>query len=480
MVKLGRRLGGVLATLLVLSMMAPMAVRADVNGPLIINSEVLATTGVPESRAAYHLVVQATSWVGSPYRYVLTVGNFSPWPMIALHILDRYVPGDATPREIDHEWFPKRLDPGQVASTAIEFPDGPLPDGCHQIEISLAAGLGTVLMDCSAPGATTIWDVPLSEAMQSYLTQPPLTRTDPEGRSKLGIHVTNRSVPNLAEFIARAQPAVVVAVEDVGWLAEVKAASPQTVTIARFMETNQALEGDPVERANEFVANNAKRYLENPAVDYWLGWNEPVIDGVEQMKWFAAFEVARTEAMAKLGLKAAVGNFGVGNPEADEFGAFLPAVAVAKEYGGILAVHEYAAPTLHDGVGAGIPGLEASSDYGALTLRYRYWYDHYLRVKDLVVPVVITEAGIDGGVLRSESSGLAGWRDFAPNWPEAASHGIVDLYAEQLSWYDDQLRRDPYVLGFAIFNVGDIDGKWKSFDVTEILPQLANLIASKG
>jgi len=477
MVKLGRRLCGVLALLLVLAV-APMAVSADLNGPLVINSQVLSTTSVPASPVAYNLMVQATSWLGSPYRYIVVVGNLSPWPMVAMRVLDRYVPGDATPVEIDREWFPKRLNPGQVASIVFEFPDGPLVDGCHQIEISLADGLSTVLMDCSAPGATTVWYVPLSEDMQSYLSQPLLTQDAPVGRSKLGVHVTNKSVPNLGVFLTKAKPAVVVAVEDVGWLADVKAVSPKTVTLARFMETDQTLEGDPVERAEQFVAANAARYQANPSVDYWLGWNEPVVKNVEQMKWFAAFEAARVVAMDRLGLKVAVGNFGVGNPEADEFQAFLPAIAAAKKYGGILALHEYSAPTLRDGMGAGIPGLEASEDYGALTLRYRYWYDHYLRVKELVVPLVITEAGIDGGVLRSEGPGLGGWRDFAPSWSASATEA-VDAYTAQLSWYDDQLRRDPYVLGFAVFNVGTLDGRWRSFDVTDILPQLGGLVSSK-
>jgi len=55
----------------------------------------------------------------------------------------------------------------------------------------------------------------------------------------------------------------------------------------------------------------------------------------------------------------------------------------------------------------------------------------------------------------------------------------VDAYIAQLSWYDDQLRRDPYVLGFAVFNVGTLDGRWRSFDVTDILPQLGGLVSSK-
>ena len=58
--------------------------------------------------------------------------------------------------------------------------------------------------------------------------------------------------------------------------------------------------------------------------------------------------------------------------------------------------------------------------------------------------------------------------------PEATA-----AYLEQLSWYDDELRRDPYVIGFAIFNAGSPGGNWASFDITDILPQLAGLVNSK-
>lgn len=53
-------------------------------------------------------------------------------------------------------------------------------------------------------------------------------------------------------------------------------------------------------------------------------------------------------------------------------------------------------------------------------------------------------------------------------------------YLQQLSWYDDELRRDSYVLGFAVFNVGGSSGQWASFDVTNILPQMADLISDKS
>ena len=441
----------------------------------------LVTVEIPESEWPHSLLVQATSWVGPSYEYVLTLANFSPWPMPSLYVLDRYFPDDPEQKEIAQEWIAGRLEPGESASFVFSFPEGSVPRSCHQLEISLADGIGFILMDCSPPGATTIWNVGLTEEMEAYLVEPPLTVPQPSGPSKLGIHVTRNSSPMIMEYVRAAHPAVVVAVGDLGWLAEVKEVSPETVTIGRFAEGDQTIEGDPTSRAREFVNAHAENYLANPGVDYWLGWNEPVFDDVWQVEWYAIFEAERTLAMAELGLKVAVGNFSAGTPEASEFEAFLPALGLVKEYGGILAVHEYSAPTLNTGVGAAIPGHEGGQRYGALTLRYRYWYEHYLRPNDLVLPLVVTEAGIDGGVLREEDISLMGWRDFSKkDLPAPLPAQTPGTYLQQLSWYDDELRCDPYVIGFAVFNVGDSEGRWASFDVTNMLPRVADLVRDKG
>lgn len=63
---------------------------------------------------------------------------------------------------------------------------------------------------------------------------------------------------------------------------------------------------------------------------------------------------------------------------------------------------------------------------------------------------------------------------------EVPSATATEWYANQLSWYDDELRRDPHVLGFAVFNAGDSSGDWASFDVTSILSRLAELVNGKG
>ncbi|NLG48634.1 MAG: hypothetical protein GX552_00820 [Chloroflexi bacterium] len=480
-----KRLSYITLAIVVLFSAARLAARADVNDPRVIEAEVLVTADMPQAREPANLMVQATSWVGAEHRYVLTLGNFSPWPIPALRVFHRYFSAQSEQDELTYEWLPDRLEPGQVASLAIELPPDPLPDACHQLEIHIADGLDTFLVDCSPAGATTVWNVPLTDEMRDYLSEPALTMPEPENGSKLGIHVTANSSPQIMDFVRDAQPAIVVAVGDLGWLADVKEESPETITVARFPQEDQTIKGDPVERAREFVEDHAARYLANPGVDYWMGWNEPTIDNVEQMRWYAAFESERTRAMAELGLKVAVGNFPAGTPEAHEFKTFLPALAVAKKHGGVLALHEYSAPTLLDGVGADIPGLDGTDNHGALTLRYRFWYDHYLRPNNLVLPLVITEAGIDGGVLPPQETGLMGWRDFYK--PEPGAKAVEEIpeyatqeYLDQLSWYDDQLRCDPYVLGFGIFNVGGEDSQWKSFDITSILPNLAELVCAKS
>jgi len=445
-----------------------MSVFARVDDPLIIDPEVLYTGPIGEIPTDYAIIVQATSLRGQPHRYILTVTNTTPWPIPSLHVLDRYTPENVEEEELSQEWFAGAVQADESISVCFTYDQGPLIGGCHQLEISIADGLSTILMDCSAPGATTVWQVPITYDMADYMQEEALTLDEPTGPSKIGLHVTRNSSPAIMEFITETQPSVVVAVGDLGWLADVKAISPDTTTLGRLEEGDQSFDGDPKERAREFVAQNAGVYLSNPAVDYWLGWNEPTIDGEEKMLWYAQFESERVIAMAELGFKTAIGNFSVGVPEPDTFDDFLSAVETAQSYDGILALHEYSAPDMWSGVGSGVPGLSLGSDYGSLTLRYRIWYDNYLRPAGLVIPLAITEAGIDGGVLAEDLS-FGGWKDAMTDYQ----------YLEQLSWYDDELRRDPYVLGMAVFNAGDDSGDWESFDVTDLLSDLANITESK-
>ena len=113
--------------------------------------------------------------------------------------------------------------------------------------------------------------------------------------------------------------------------------------------------------------------MQHPYVDYWEGWNEPD-PNLDRMEWYARFEAERVRQLAAHGLRAAVGGFSTGVPELDEFALFVPAIEAAKAHGGILTLHEYAAPDLTFLYGDPLPGLPAYPDRGPLLFRYRWFY----------------------------------------------------------------------------------------------------------
>jgi hypothetical protein len=300
------------------------------------------------------------------------------------------------------------------------------------------------------------------------------------GRSKLGLHVIRNNPPDIMEFIRRTKPAVIKGLGGFGWATDVKRVSPETVTVGRLLEDADEgiMEGDPEKFAQDFVARHVEEYLLNPGVDYWEGWNEPVPG--PHMAWYARFEAERTRRMADHGLRVAIGGFATGTPEWDQFVEFLPAVQVALAHGGILTLHEYAAPTLDYRMGQALPGHPAYPNRGLLMLRYRWWYEDLLKPRGLIIPLVISEGGIDGQVQQDLAPPGLGWRDFTKYW---ARKGLgkdgAQAYIQQLAWYDRQLQQDDYVIGVAIFTAGSPRGHWPSFDITAILPALAEYAVSQ-
>ena len=139
----------------------------------------------------------------------------------------------------------------------------------------------------------------------------------------MGIHVARPNSPAILEFVcAAAQPAVVKGVDDLGFLAEVKAASPTTVTIGRFSVDPQDYGGEPEPAAAALIARQLPQLLQHPYVDYWEGWNEPD-PNLDRMEWYARFEAERVRQLAQYGLRAAVGGFSTGVPELNEFELFV-------------------------------------------------------------------------------------------------------------------------------------------------------------
>lgn len=312
-----------------------------------------------------------------------------------------------------------------------------------------------------------------SSGISAAFPYPPITTG-----SKLGIHVIRNNDPGIMNFVRSARPAVIKVVDDLGFLEEVKRVSPQTVTIGRVNDPIQNITGNPEEEARKYVQKHLRQYLANRAyVDYWEGWNEPD-PGLEGMGWYARFEAQRVREMARYGLRTAVGGFATGVPELDEFALFVPAIEAALQYGGILTLHEYGAPEMTYLYGAALPGYPAYPDRGALTFRYRWFYREILEPAGLVIPLAITEAGIDGIIGNRPGPSGYGWKDFQQygvqrGWGQTG----VEAFINQLAWYDRGVREDPYVIGFTVFTAGPI-GHWREYDINGILPQLADHVNS--
>ena len=310
----------------------------------------------------------------------------------------------------------------------------------------------------------------------SYI--PDLPPTNDLGPSKLGLHVIRNNDAGINEFVRRGQPAVIKAVDSFGYVAEIKKMSPRTIVVGRFNTSLQLYEGSPEEAAQEFVEDQIDQYIANPAIDYWEGYNEPD-PNLEHMAWYARFEQERVRLLAQHGYKAAVGGFSTGVPELDEFVLFLPAIETAIEHRGILTLHEYSAPDMTYLYGDPLPGYPAYPDRGSLTFRYRWYYREILEPAGLVIPLVISEAGIDGIIGNRPGPKGKGWEDFTDYWREQGwgSDG-AEAFIKQLAWYDNGVRQDGYVIGFTVFTAGGHD-YWDNYDINKILPQLTEYVISQ-
>jgi len=72
-----------------------------------------------------------------------------------------------------------------------------------------------------------------------------------------------------------------------------------------------------------------------------------------------------------------------------------------------------------------------------------------------------------------------GWLDFRDYWRDSGlGEDGTQAYLRQLAWYDAELQRDDYVLGFAVFTAGAMNDDWESYDITGILRHIATYIVA--
>ena len=285
------------------------------------------------------------------------------------------------------------------------------------------------------------------------------------GYGLLGAHV-NTTATGIPELFSEWQPPLVVLLDHSSVWHDVKAASPHTIFVGRvYQEFEPDLSDpdfDPIEAASEHcdsVLPWAERM--GKTCSYWQGINEPIIASAEAMKRLAEFDAERVRILSREGFRAVVGTFSVGTPELYYWNYFVPALEAARQYHGALALHQYAWPT-----------LDENSTWLALRHRKVYegdpehlWEGLPEHLKSL--PLLITECGLDG--LIEPGPPPRGWRTLYAQAPLE--------YLRQLSWYDAELQKDPYVMGAAIYCCGVADKTWHSYD---IWPGIAKMLAREA
>lgn len=395
-------------------------------------------------------------------------------------VLVTLTPGDAAEQPAE---APPATDAATPAASASET--APPPTDAPPTTVPATNAPPTDIPPTTPPPATDAPTVPPATE-PSRANWPPALAAP--GRSKMGIHVLLVDDPRIVEFVGVAKPRVIKVLDEFDWLVEARALSPETIVLGRHtaVPNRAVLDNKPPDQypnPEQFAAEFINQYLNDYAryrneVDYWEGWNEFLPQNPDEWAWFAAFEAARACQMQSLGFRAAVGSFSTGTPEWADMARFMPALEAADRCGAIFTLHEYGAPLMTDGAFTSIPGAPASLNAiaGALTLRYRYWYEGYIKPRGLNVPLVISEAGVDGGVAPGcPADPRQGWLGCVNDWQQA---GLTDppwqVYIDQLNWYDAQTQQDDYVLGFTVFTAGSNDNPaWISFSINDLLVPMA-------
>ena len=122
-----------------------------------------------------------------------------------------------------------------------------------------------------------------------------------------------------------------------------------------------------------------------------------------------------------------------------------------------------------------LPGYPAYPDRGSLTFRYRWFFREFLEPGGMVIPLVISEAGIDGIIGNRPGPPGLGWWDFQSYWEQLGLGATGrEAFINQLAWYDAGVRQDGYLIGFTIFTAGGF-GYWENYDINPLLPATCRL-----
>ncbi|MBI2908511.1 MAG: hypothetical protein HYX92_12775 [Chloroflexi bacterium] len=257
----------------------------------------------------------------------------------------------------------------------------------------------------------------------------PVTR-----HSKMGVGVYSMGGGHLIHALKRIQPGVILLMDpDPAFARDVRKLFPNAFIVGRRYFREQPLDNPQLrgERAADHVAALAAPL--KGVVNAWVSYNEPLMSGdYEAYKLYNTFQVAFARKLqGTYGIPAVAANDGIGSIwPADYVKYFADAVRESTYFG----VHAY-------------PDLKSVS-----MKEEAEW--HVLRYR--LIHLALSQQGIERPFIITES-GLA---DGFPGY--TTEHG----FANDLAWFTNELDKDPYVVGHAIY--GLFGAPWR--DTADILP----------
>lgn len=286
--------------------------------------------------------------------------------------------------------------------------------------------------------------------------------------SKLGIHgiLPDNTLKVLRDLLdVGATMPTIKSVEGIGWLKDVKDLDPSIQTVGRYMrgvDPGVNVEGPPLDGD---LRKTARKVMDNllpkwgphrEYVDYWEIINEQDPPGADGHRRLAELMMHCMEIADREGYKLGLFSYSMGVPEWEEMKAIAETgvFGMAKAGGHMLALHEYAYP-MDVWFGEPLPGRPAYPNRGPLACRYRWLYEDFLKPRNEVVPLFLTEVNL------------------AKDLPQVS----VEEWIKQIAWYDARLREDAYVVGAHLFSLGGAGG-WDNYDFTRMLPALVHYIIS--
>jgi hypothetical protein len=269
-------------------------------------------------------------------------------------------------------------------------------------------------------------------------------------KSKLGIYVINVGDFDAVDYCRRAQPRIAISMDhNLDTWKQIKQVSPNTFIIGRYYvdDGEQIFADNPEQRAEQFFQKMKPDADKMRGIyDAWMGYNESVVQANDTATALSRFYVRWGDLMRAAKLVSCAYSFATGNPEVE----YWPLLADGLRHCDLLSLHEYSAKT-----------MDQNSSW--LCLRYRRAIAAL--APDARKQVVITETGIDGGVLPDPNEAQKGWLKYTN---EAG-------YVATLGWYDSEMQKDNYLIGAAIFAMSGwgIGGSFSIINANQIRDYIA-------